>query len=500
MWALSLVFSLTSALLAISVQQWVRRYIELPHIPSLPSERARVRSYLFLGILKFGMRHAVETVPTLLHLSVFLFLAGLVILFFTVCNTVAIVLSISVGLLGMAYFALSILPCVYRNCPYSTPVSGILWGLWHAFASFPTFCLRWILRRLHGLLVPYNLGDVKSLRQRKLTQWLESVENSLGRHRKSLKDGFRLSIVREALDAPVAVDLKALVWLLDQPSMAEKSRFQEFVSNAGGDMIAQLMSVPSESGRIVFRDHLLTLLQSCAPNTVGLNEDVRRRRLLICLDTILRIVKAFTDPHGASPSESVLKDLRTNFANLGLMRGLWTDADPYIRITSRSVCALLARHLVRKYPLEESELAWLQDVMGKPSNTVFNSINNLAKADAMNLDSYVYGVLAHQTVDLPVRIATVFMETVAILASGGSQAAFRRSFLEGGISSLMQRAEEQEDGLHEVVGRLHRVLEIVFPSAAKEQRISNNLTWQGDGHGTLHGTIQMMRIPLSPSR
>ena len=505
MWALSLVLSLTSALLATSIQQWVRRYIELPHIPSLSSERARVRSYLFLGTLKFGMGYAVETVPTLLHLSVFLFLAGLVIFFFTAYKTVAIALSISVGLLGMAYFTLSILPCVYQDCPYGTPMSGILWGLWHAFASVPAFCLRWILKRLHTLLVPYNLGDVKSRRQRTLTRWLEGVENSLDKHRRRLKDGFRLSIVQGALDAPVDVDNKALIWLLDQPVMAEKSKIQDFIANAAGDTITQLMSVSNVSGRTVFRDHLLTLLRSCAPDsgTVGLNEDVRRRRLSVCLDAILRIVKTSSDPYGVSPSESVLRDLRTNFANIGLMRLLWADTDPNIRVISRSICALLARHLVRKRPVEESDLAWLHDAMGKSTNAIYNSIENVAKADTMILDSYVYGVLAHQTFDLPVRVATVFMEMVAILASAGGQATFRRSVLEGGISSLMQRAEEQENGLLEVAGKLRRVLEIVFPGSAKEPQISistSSLNRQGDGHGTLHGTIQMIRIPLSPTR
>lgn len=495
-WALSLVLSLTSALFATLIQQWVRRYIEFPHIPSSSSERARVRSYLFLGTLNFGMRHAVETAPTLLHLSMFLFLVGLVIFFFTVYKTIAIVLSTFVGLIGMAYFTLSILPCVYRNCPYSTPVSSILWCLWHAFVSLALFCLRWILRRFHALLVPYNLGDVKTRRQRKLTQWLGGTEDSLDKHTKFLKDGFRIGIIQGALDAPVAVELRALAWLLKQPAMAEKSKIQDFIANAPEDITVQLMSVPDESGRVIFRDHLLTLLRSCAPDTVGLNEDVRRRRLLVCLDAIFRIVKASGDPHGFLLSESVLRDMRTNFATIGLMRMLWADADPYVRVISRSICALIARHFIRKHPLEESELAWLQDVMGKSSYTIFNSLDNLAKADLMNLDSYVHGVLADQMVDLPVRSATFFMEMVAILGSAGSRGAFRRSILEGGISSLLQRAEEQDGVLREVVGKLHRVLETVFPSAVQEPRISNNLNRQGD----VHGTIQLIRFPLSTPR
>lgn len=504
-WALSLVLSLTSALLAILIQQWVRRYVELPLLPRSSSERARVRSYLFLGALNFGMHHAVEAAPMLLHLSVFLFLAGLVMFFFIFNKTVAIVLSIFVGINGMAYLTLSILPCLYRNCPYGTPVSSILWCLWHASASSAMFCLRWILRRFHSLFVPYNPGDIESGRQQKLTRWLNSIDNSLDKHGEYFKDGFRFGIIQGALEAPVDVDVKALTWLLKLPAMAEKGQFQDFVVNTPGDMLAQLMNVPIESGRIVFRDLLLALLQSCASHTVEFDEYVRRRRLLVCLDAILRIIKASSEPYGVTLSESVLNDIRTNFANIRLMRALWADTDPHIRITSRSVCALLARRLVRKQPLEESELAWLEEVMGKSSNTIFNSLEDISKADSMNFDSYVYGVLANQMVDPPAKAATFFMEMVAILANPGSQAAFRRSVLERRISesSLLRRAEEQEADSNEVIGRLHRVLETVFPSVAQEPRISNNSNRRrtdGRGGGTLRGTAQVIKFPLLPTQ
>jgi hypothetical protein len=497
-WALSLVLSLTSALLAILIQQWVRRYNELPLLPRLSSERARVRSYLFLGTLNFDMHHAVEAAPILLHLSVSLFLIGLVMFFITVNKTVAIVLSTFVGITGMAYFTLSILPCLYRNCPYGTPVSSILWCLWHASAFFATFCLRWILRRFHALLIPYNQGDIESGKQRKLTRWLDTVDNSLDKHRKYIKDGFRFSIIQGALEAPVAVDVKAHAWLLELPAMAEKSKIQDFVVNTPGDMLAQLMSGPIESRRIVFRDHLLALLRSCAPHTAELDEYVRRRRLLVCLDAILRIVKASSDPHGVSLSVSVLNDIRINFANVHLMRPLWADMEPHIRIISRSICALLARHLVRKQPLEESELAWLQEVMGQSSNTIYNSLDDISKADSMNFDSYVYGVLANQMADPPAKAATSFMEMVAILASSGSQAAFRRSVLERRISesSLVRRAEEQEAEPDEVIGRLHRVFETVFPSVAQEPRISNNPNRRRTvGRGTA-ATVQLIKFPV----
>jgi hypothetical protein len=134
--------------------------------------------------------------------------------------------------------------------------------------------------------------------------------------------------------------------------------------------------------------------------------------------------------------------------------------------------------------------------MGKSSNTIFNSLGDISKADSMNFDSYIYGVLANQKVDPPAKAATFFMEMVATLANSESQAEFRRSVLERRISesSLMRRAGEQEAESDEVIGRLHRVLETVFPRVAQEQRVSNNSNRRRtDGRGT---TIQMIKFPL----
>jgi hypothetical protein len=47
MWLISLVCSITSALVSILNQQAVRRYIEMPKVPGNPNDRARVRLHLF---------------------------------------------------------------------------------------------------------------------------------------------------------------------------------------------------------------------------------------------------------------------------------------------------------------------------------------------------------------------------------------------------------------------------------------------------------------------
>ncbi|KAN0118933.1 hypothetical protein V8E52_004705 [Russula decolorans] len=126
MWMISLVLSITSALIATLLQQWARRYVETPKVPSEPNHRARVRWFLFLGTDVYRMRFLVEIAPTLLHLSVYLFFAGLVITFHTINTKVAIAVDVSVGLFALAYIMLSILPSLDFKCPYHTPMSRIL--------------------------------------------------------------------------------------------------------------------------------------------------------------------------------------------------------------------------------------------------------------------------------------------------------------------------------------------------------------------------------------
>ncbi|KAI0252915.1 hypothetical protein BJV78DRAFT_1087367, partial [Lactifluus subvellereus] len=75
LWFLSLVVSLTCALLATLLQQWARRYL-------------RIRAFFSEGVDKLHLPWAVETLPTLLHASLFLFFAGLVIFLFGINHTI----------------------------------------------------------------------------------------------------------------------------------------------------------------------------------------------------------------------------------------------------------------------------------------------------------------------------------------------------------------------------------------------------------------------------
>ena len=128
MWLISLVLNIVSALFATLTLQWTRRYTQLPQFPRAPRGRVQSRSILLLGILTYDMDYTVSTTILLLHFSVFLFLVGLVIFFFTINKIVVAVVSITVGLFGVVYITLSILACIDHSCPYHTPLSSVWWS------------------------------------------------------------------------------------------------------------------------------------------------------------------------------------------------------------------------------------------------------------------------------------------------------------------------------------------------------------------------------------
>ncbi|KAF8266731.1 hypothetical protein EI94DRAFT_1584058, partial [Lactarius quietus] len=137
-WFLSLILSLTCALSATLMQQWARRYRELAQRRGAIHRRGRMRAYIFDGINRFGMTRAVATMPTLLHISVFLFFAGLVEFLFPIYATVAHATLGCIGAFTIAYAILTALPNIYVNCPYATPLSGLTWRIsqFSVFASF----------------------------------------------------------------------------------------------------------------------------------------------------------------------------------------------------------------------------------------------------------------------------------------------------------------------------------------------------------------------------
>jgi Family of unknown function (DUF6535) len=136
LWFLSLVISLSCALLAMSLRQWARRFIRLTRREGYtPEERARTRAFFSRGIENMHVPWAVEALPAMLHLSFFLFFSGLLIFLFNINHSAFISVASCIGVFSFLYGWITFLPIFWPNSPYYGPLSPAAWLLYAALRS-----------------------------------------------------------------------------------------------------------------------------------------------------------------------------------------------------------------------------------------------------------------------------------------------------------------------------------------------------------------------------
>ena len=89
-----------------------------------------MRALFFNGADKMRITWAVEGLPTLLHLSLFLFFGGVVIFLFNVDHEVFTCAVSWIGLFSMLYGLITLLPLIRQDSPYYAPLSTPVWFLY----------------------------------------------------------------------------------------------------------------------------------------------------------------------------------------------------------------------------------------------------------------------------------------------------------------------------------------------------------------------------------
>jgi hypothetical protein len=132
-WFMALAFSLLAALLAILVQQWVRKYMHVFQRYGDPLKSSRLRQYLYEGCERWYMPKVAEAVPGFLHVSLFLFFAGLGDSLLNINTKVALSTIIPIGVSGLLYVFMTFAPIICPQSPYQNSFSGIFWYLFQKF-------------------------------------------------------------------------------------------------------------------------------------------------------------------------------------------------------------------------------------------------------------------------------------------------------------------------------------------------------------------------------
>ena len=162
----------------------------------------------------------------------------------------AIAVEVAVGVVGLSYITLSILPCLNVQCPYRTPMSPFLWYPTHSILSITEVCLRCLAELFQGcLVVPNNSGGLEAVRERILTGWSESRERTFKAHWPCVTDGLGKSIIKCAINAQEDGDRKIVTSLSNRLALGDESKLRKLAVRIPRDKILNLLS-PVESGKL----------------------------------------------------------------------------------------------------------------------------------------------------------------------------------------------------------------------------------------------------------
>lgn len=192
LWLVSLALTLSVALVAGLVQQWLSYYVA-DISGQTPKRRACTRYYRYTGLNKWNVPAIIELLPVLMNTSLFLFFVGLIL--FTQdlsgMNVVRWFLVSITGVLLVVYVGMSFLPIWNAQCPYKTSLSRL-----YAASLWPIFILakvrvekererererkrerkrereRWLMKR------PYVSGDAATFSRRmlkRLAGWIKTI-------------------------------------------------------------------------------------------------------------------------------------------------------------------------------------------------------------------------------------------------------------------------------------------------------------------------------------
>jgi hypothetical protein len=257
--------SLTCGLLATLLQQWARRYINITQPPYGPRKRARIRAFFAEGLEKRHLHRAVEALPILLHISLFLFFAGLLVLLFNTDRAVFGIVAGWVGICVAVYGYITLNPLYQQDSPYCSPLSSPAWS----FLNGTTFVvIRTLSSKIHnrvGFATLDRMIDLGELSRRRFV------------------NGMVKTAEEAALKLSSEIDARTLMWIFD--SSQDDHELGRFFAGIPGFCSSKVVPNPfgafTEINKWTLSDELVGLMHRTLTSNL-VSESVRRDRIQIC--------------------------------------------------------------------------------------------------------------------------------------------------------------------------------------------------------------------------
>ena len=277
--------SITSALLATLLQQWARRYLKVTQPRYSPHKRARIRSFFSEGVEKALLPWAVETLPTLLHISLFLFFAGLVVFLHSVDLTIFKLVLSWVGVCTALYGCFTFMPIFRHDSPYYTPLSLLVWHIITGILYVVFRFLQWLT------WFSYFSSEIYS-RYASMKRY----------YHKLFVHGMDKRAEETALKLSSGIDTRAFMWTFD--ILDEDHELERFFSGLPGFCNSKVVQDPLPTLAEKQKDNLLRALIGFLDRTISsdlLTEPVKNRRVTIFRNAFEPVffssLRAFYIPH-----------------------------------------------------------------------------------------------------------------------------------------------------------------------------------------------------------
>ncbi|KAH9963782.1 hypothetical protein BC827DRAFT_1266131 [Russula dissimulans] len=343
LWLLSLLISITCALLAISLQQWARRHAKVtPPRYSLP-EQARMRAFFANGIETQNFTLFVEALPVLVHVSLLFFFAGFILFVSDLNNTVFAISCCWITLFVGAYGYITIMPIFRPDSPFYTPLSNPA-AVIYAGVFRGTSRVLWA-------------GS--SFRNRASNATREHLHDLKERHRHWMSWGMMKFAEDKARQQTSEIDGEVLKRTLD--ALSEDHDLEQFFEGLPGFCDSDAVDDVQRSLDILGRERLADTLDEFWNRTLSSNQQpsaVKERRLVVCL----RVLEA-TDL-GVFAAPRIFRDLSPQHMG-GVLRSV--ELGESLRAFCGGKLAPLARSMISGVisNVQEHDDRWFALVVGQ---------------------------------------------------------------------------------------------------------------------------------------
>jgi hypothetical protein len=326
-----------------------------------------MRAFFANGVDEMHIPWAVEGLPTLLHLSVFLFFGGVVIFLFNVDQEVLTGVAWWIGLFSVAYGLITLLPLIRQDSPCYAPLSTPVWFL---YASIPYITFK--------VLAFINSGSYGS----DLTR--ERCGNLRDRYRGWMLGGVEKRAEETVEEQSSEIDVGILGWTIS--ALGDDDSLERFFEAIPGFFDSGLVKHLERDFPETLLETFWWALDGFIGRTLSSNlvtESVKSHRIIICRD-IMSMIPCF--------SNFMHNNLHIHFyqapvsiERIQAMARWFTHMSSYV---SYSVRARVAKNLARLQERDGRWIALASDVYGL-------SERDLQDNAALGGDNVLLAILIH---------------------------------------------------------------------------------------------------------